>query len=411
MRTKLKNFCLHCDPYPNSTNHIAEKLELLAFPITTLFSPIEWLLQKFPRFHLALNKVILGGLFKTLLAFKILQEVEAQDSDEDLCNRSLVVVREARKRGIAIKSLKFLGRGTNHFSIEVNGVKKFFEGLPHLTIEDTHAVDFDDKGKLKELLQKKRIPHPRGRVFQNYLPALQYVRNTLGFPAVVKPKSGSLSKHTTCNIQTEDQLQKAIGIAKMVSREFVVEEFIEGNVHRVTMVNGDLVASCLREPPNVIGDGKHTIRELIEIKNQNSIRGEIHQKNFTLHKIIISERTNSLLSSQNLNLDSVPSDNRKVYLHDKVVLMCGADIHDTTDKVHPENKVLFEKVYKLCNVPLIGIDFITQDISKPHYEQECAVIEVNSLPYIDMHHYPVTGKERNVAGHILDYYISLHKFS
>ena len=79
--------------------------------------------------------------------------------------------------------------------------------------------------------------------------------------------------------------------------------------------------------------------------------------------------------------------------------------------MHPENKILFKKVYELCKAPLIGIDFITKDISIPYYEQKCAIIEVNSLPYIDMHHYPVTGKERNVAGRILDYCISLYKFS
>ncbi len=406
MRILQKKPCLHCDPYSNNNGHIFEKLEILLSPIALLFKPFELLLQKFPRFHHATNKIILGGFFRILLAFRILQEVEAKDSDEKLYNRSLVIVREARKKGITIKALKFFGKSTNHFSIKINGVRKFFEGLPHLEIGRVSSVDFDDKGKLKKLLQKENLPHPKGHIFQNYLPALQYIKNTIGFPVVVKPKSGSLSKHTTCKIQTENQLQEAIKIVKMICKEFIVEEFIEGDVHRITMVNGNLVASCLREPPNVIGDGKHTIQELIEIKNQNPIRGAMNQRNFTLHKIIIGVRTNLLLSAQNLNLDSVPQNNKKVYLHDKVVLACGADIHDTTDLVHPENKILFKKVYELCDSPLIGIDFIIKDISKPHQEQKCAVIEVNSLPYIDMHHYPVTGKNRNVASYILDYYVS-----
>ncbi len=403
-----KNLCLHCDPYPNRASHLSEKFENLLFPIITIcFAPFERLLHKFPRFNIAMNKAIFGSFFRILLLFKILREVEAHDSDEELCNRSLVVVREAKKRGIRIKALKFFGMSTNHFSIEINGAKKFFECLPHLTTDRISSVDFDDKGKLKELLQKQNVPHPPGRVFQNYSSALRYVQDSIGFPVVVKPRSGSLSKHTTCNIKTENHLQDAIKIAKIICKEFMVEKFIEGDVHRITVVNGDVVASCLRESPNVVGDGKRTIRELIEIKNQNPIRGLNHQKNFTLHKIMVSARTNFLLSSQNLNLGSVPPNGQKVYLHDKVILACGADVHDTTDKIHPENKVLCKKVYELCNAPLIGIDFITKDISVPHYEQKCAVIEVNSLPYIDMHHYPITGKERNVAGHILDYCISL----
>lgn len=405
--SKKQNLCLHCDPYPSRNNHFPEKLESLLFSITTFFAPFERLLQKFPRFHIATNKAIFGNFFRILLLFKIIREVEAQDSDEDLYNRSLVVVREARKRGIKIKSLKLFGKATSHFSIEINGAKKIFESLPHLVIEHISPVDFDDKGKLKELLQKQNLPHPQGRTFGNYSSALRYVQNSIGFPVVVKPRFGSLSKHTTCNIKTENHLQDAVKIAKIISKEFVVEKFIEGSVHRITVVNGEVVASCLREPPNVVGDGKRTIRKLIEIKNQNPVRGLSHQKNFTLHKIMVSARTNYLLLSQNLNLGSVPPKGQKVYLHDKVILACGADIHDSTDKIHPENKVLFKKVYELCNTPLIGIDFITKDISKSHYEQKCAVIEVNSLPYIDMHHYPVTGKERNVAGHILDYYISI----
>ena len=406
---KEKNFCLHCDPYPNDSSHASEKLELLLHPIImVIIDPLEGLMQKFPRLNRALNKLIFYSFFKTLLAFRILREVEANDTDDKLYNRSLVVVREARKRGIAIKPLKFFGQSTNHFSIEVNGAKNFFEGLPCLEIEHISQVDFDDKGKFKELLQQAGLPCPNGRAFRDYLPALEFVRNNLKFPLVVKPRAGSLSKHTTCNIKTEDQLQKAVAIAKIISRDFVVEEFFEGDVHRVTLVNGNLAAACLREPPNVVGDGRSTIRELIGVKNLNPVRGEMHQRNFTLHKIIVTGRTDSLLAAQNLDLDSVPSVGAKIYLHDKVILACGADIHDTTDLVHPENKVLFKKVSELCRAPLIGIDFITPDISKPYREQPCAIIEVNSLPYIDMHHYPVTGQARNVAGHILDYYVSRH---
>ena len=112
-----KNLCFHCDPYRNNSNHISEKLEsFFLSPIIFLFRPIEWLLQRFPKFYFILNKIILIHLFKIFLVLKILQEAEVQDSDESIYNRSLVVVREAKKRGINIKSLKFFGKSTNHFS-------------------------------------------------------------------------------------------------------------------------------------------------------------------------------------------------------------------------------------------------------------------------------------------------------
>jgi cyanophycin synthetase len=402
MSRQSENLCFHCDPYPNDSRHTAEKLEQTLVSITGFFSPYERLLKKSPRLYFMVNKLILNTLFQPLLLLRILTEVEALDTDDGLYNRSLVVIREARNRGIEIKSLRLLGKPTNHFSIVTNKKKEFFEGLPDMG----HAahIDFDDKGVLKRLLQQAGLPHPRGKTFRSCLPALQYIQDEIGFPVVVKPRAGSLSKHTTCNIKTAEQLQEAVEIAKIISKEFIVEEFIQGDVHRITIVNGVIVASCLREKPNVIGDGKHTVRELVEIKNQSPKRGDRYQKNTTLHKISISPRSNLVLLDQGLNLESVPVDGKKIYLHDKVILACGADIHDTTDQIHPENAILFKKVYQLCEAPLIGIDVITKDISKPHIDERCAVLEVNSQPYIDMHHYPVTGQPRNVAGHILDYY-------
>lgn len=123
---------------------------------------------------------------------------------------------------------------------------------------------------------------------------------------VVKPIYGSLSKHTTCNIQNDYQLQDAIKIAKIINREFIVKEYIEGSVHRITVVNNNVIASCWREQPSITGDGKHTVQELINIKNKNPLRGGgNHQKNFTLHRITPTKKTESLLATQNLKYDSV----------------------------------------------------------------------------------------------------------
>ena len=101
-------------------------------------------------------------------------------------------------------------------------------------------------------------------------------------------------------------------------------------------------------------------------------------------------------------MESVLPPGTKAYLHSKIILKCGADIHDKTDEVHPDNIALFQNFPPL-RYPLVGLDFICQDISRPYHQQECAVLEANSLPYIDMHHYPATGQPRNVASLIMDY--------
>lgn len=404
MRHKQKkNQCLHCDPYPADVSHRREKLENLFLSLAIAPRLLERLWLRWPRLHQLVNKLVISNFFRVLLAVKILRESKAEDLDEELFNRSLVVVRAARKKGLPIKAIKFLGHGTNFYSYKYCGAKKIFEGLPHLSVEQTKNVDFDDKAKLKQLLAKEKLPHPQGAAFKDYVSARAFVKEKISFPVVVKPKSGSLSKHTTCNVQNYSDLKKAVAIAKILSRDFIVEEHIPGDVHRITLVAGKMVAACRRDLPNVIGDGRHTVGELIARKNQDPRRGTIEQRNFTLHKITVTAKTKIILSRQDVNLQSIPPSGQLILLHDKVILAVGADIHDTTELVHPKNIALFQYVAVICQAPVIGLDFITPDIAKSYDQQRSAIIEANSLPYIDMHHFPVTGKARNVAGPLLDY--------
>lgn len=116
MLVNWKNqLCPHCDPYPDDDSHFGEKLEMLLSPITILLNPIERIFKLIPNLHTNISKIIFEGLANTLVILKIFKEVEAHDTDEDIHNRSLVVVREARKRGIIIKSLKFYGKSMNIF--------------------------------------------------------------------------------------------------------------------------------------------------------------------------------------------------------------------------------------------------------------------------------------------------------
>jgi len=396
-------YCPHCDPYKVRASHIPNRimnmlsLPWLMFPSVTHTRIAPSFLYTFAnRFF---NKAFVRGL----LTVRVLQEVNASDDDEGLYNRSLVVVREARKQGVHIKAIKLLGKtGTGLYSMERNGKKVIFDGLPHADIEEPLTHDFSDKNKLKHFLHSKNVPYPHGKVFKHHKSAIQFVEKELGFPVVVKPPTGSLSRHTFCNINTPEELEDAVRAVQLISNEFLVEKFIRGDVHRVTVVGGDVLAACRRELPNVVGDGKHTIRELIEIKNQHLLRGEHHQKNYTLKKISLNDKTIGILKQQGMTFDHILPKDKKVYLHDKLVLSAGADIHDVTDVMHRENIQMFERVYDACGSRVIGVDFIAQDISMPYYEQNCGVIEVNGVPYIDMHHYPVTGKSRNVAGAIVN---------
>ena len=399
-----RKICRHCDPVASHPWHLRERAGSFLFPLERILTPAKNLLEnKFPKLLFIVHKIILYNLFRTLLAVRVLKEADIADDDKTLSNRTLVVVREAAKRGIIVKSFKFLGKETTKFfSLKIKNKKVLFEVLPTEEIAKIAKTDFDDKFKFKRILQSANLPRAEGERFCNIKPALACAKK-LGFPLAVKPNNSSLSKHITCDIQNEADLKKAICVAQIINPHFIVEKFIGGQTHRITLVNHEMAGCCMREAPNVIGDGVHTIAELVEIKNRHPWRGEAHQKNFTLHKIIIDKNTSVFLAKRGLTIESVLLKGTKTYLHNKIILKCGADIHDKTDEVHPDNIALFEKISRLCGAPLIGLDFICQDISRPYHQQECAVLEANSLPYIDMHHYPVTGTPRNVAGLIMDY--------
>jgi len=397
-----KEKCTYCDPYDNQA-HIWRRKEQIFFTLERFFSKIIFFFrEKFPHSYFVINKLLIESFFKILMISRILKEKDICEYDEKIHNRSLVIAQAARKKGIIMKTLKLFGvKNTNFFSMVVNGKKLIFEGLPTLPIGHAQLLDFDNKFVFKKILSDNALPYAEGKSFYNSKAALRYARE-LGFPLVVKPCSGSLSIHTVCNIKDELMLKEAIQIAQMVDREFILEKHISGDVYRITVVNNDFLACCLREPPNVIGDGVHSIEELVNIKNNNVLRGDLHQKNFTLHKINLTNKTISLIADKGLNIKSILPKGKKTYLHDKVVLACGSDIQDKTDVLHASNKSIFLNLSRLLRASLVGIDFICQDISRPHYEQSCAIIEANSLPYIDMHHFPVVGQPRDVAGYIID---------
>lgn len=219
---------------------------------------------------------------------------------------------------------------------------------------------------------------------------------------VVKPYNGSLSHHVTYPINSEQELLQGINISKQYIPAFIVEKYIEGNLFRASVVGKSQVFVCQKEKANIVGDGSSTIKELIDLKNTHINRGDTEQVNFTLHKIPLNNTLISNLEKQGLNLETILPKYKKIYLQDKYVLSHGCDIINCDKFVHPKNQDMFIQVAHVLQSDLIGIDFICSDIGKPYDEQETAILEVNSLPYIDMHQYPSHGNSEPVAEVVWD---------
>ncbi|MDP3794720.1 MAG: hypothetical protein Q8R13_02210 [bacterium] len=135
----------------------------------------------------------------------------------------------------------------------------------------------------------------------------------------------------------------------------------------------------------------------------DALRGDVAERDRTLHRISRTPRLEQFLSRAGYTLATVPPEGVTVHLDNKVILRGGADIHEVTDSVHPRTRGLLEEINEKLGAALVGFDIITTDIRQPYDSGiPFGIIEANSLPYIDMHHFPVTGAPRNVAGAILD---------
>lgn len=326
--------------------------------------------------------------------------------------RSACFIEEARKRGVKFQAAKGPVGYTNHFCAEIGGKKIRFESLPVANHVSKYDVSFVNcKERTKNHLKKGGSPIAEGKSFWLWQrsQALKYAVDELGFPLVVKPRSGSVARHVTTNIKSKEGLQKGIDKAVVYSPAFIIERFVENSfVYRATVVDFDYVAVVKQVPANVVGDGNSTISELVEKKNNDKRRCESHQKEFTLYKIVIDETTMNLLAEKNYNLQTIPKKDEVVYLQKNPFLKLGGDLVEVTREVHPDNIQLFKDIAKFFDIRLVGIDFLVPDISSSWKNQHRAVLELNSVPCIEMHHFPSSGTPQNVANALVNLFFKYY---
>lgn len=391
--------CIHCAPL-TPLHHRSEFIESW---ILMIMRPLERIPQQWPFLHRLFHVVFLEGMIRALLWLKILHRVVVQEQGTIL-NRSWLMFHEAQKRGACIERLYMYHIPTSifHYTSSTDAQGYFFEMLPFMNIRRYPLRDIDDKEELRTMLHKASLPSPQGRAFRSIRQGIKYGLS-LSFPLVVKPRSGSHSRHTIMNITDESSFHHAVIVAKEISAEYVVEEFLAGDVYRVLMIDGKVAAVARRLPPSVIGDGIHTIAELIKQKNNEQHRGPVNDPHFTLHTISIDETLHEYLRIQHLHIHHVPKLQQRTVLGEKIMLAMGADIEDCTDVLHPDTGEMFVRAADLCGASIVGFDFICRDIALSYHVQSCGIIEANTLPYIDMHHFPTYGSSRNVAATIIDY--------
>jgi D-alanine-D-alanine ligase-like ATP-grasp enzyme len=373
---------------------------------TWLGEIIDRLLPKLPRKFISTRlEFFIERAFVSFLTATGIARWRSDFTAADIQQRSFFFAEEGKRRGMWFEVLAGPWGITCHFRGYYKGKTFYFEGLPGANMLDGPRAELlDDKKYSKHLLREGGFPVAEGRTFWFFQKsAARRYGGKLGFPLVVKPRSGSVARHVTTDIASDSAFDEAVRKALAYGPAFVVERYLEGaSVHRGTVVDFEHVAVARQVPANVTGDGTHTIQELVGMKNADARRGNPWERQYTLYKIVLNDAALKRLEEQGHTPTSVPPKGRKVFLQRDPFLRWGGDVEEVTPSVHPDNLKLYKEIARFFDVRLVGIDILFEDVSKFWREQRCAVLELNSSPCIELHHAPFLGQPQPVASWVAD---------
>ena len=255
-----------------------------------------------------------------------------------------------------------------------------------------------DKELTKQLLHAAGVAVPMGRPVKDADDAWAAAQE-IGGAVVVKPQDGNQGKGITVNISTREEVMAAYAAARDHRRDVLVERYLPGRDYRFLVIGKTLVAAARREPPQVFGDGVHTVRELVEQVNADPRRGIGHESSLT--RIRFDDIALAQLAKQGLNAESVPGQGERVVLRNNANLSTGGSATDVTDDVHPELAACAITAAQTIGLDIAGIDVVCESVQMPLEAQGGGIVEVNAAPGLRMHLTPSFGKGRAVGEAII----------
>jgi len=292
----------------------------------------------------------------------------------------------------------------NEYSLVQFGHGKYQKRIQATVTSDTGTIATSlasDKEGTHSLLRDMGLPVPKQSMFSSEDDAVYNV-NRMGYPVVIKPLDANHGRGISINLTTEDEVREAFHIARAQSRSrhVIAESFISGYDHRMLVVNDELVAVAKRVPGHVVGDGKSTIAQLVEIVNSDPRRGIGHEK--VLTRLELDGQATTLMKAADYDETSVLEKDQVFFLRATANLSTGGTSIDLTDVVHPDNREMAIRAVRAVGLDIGGVDFITDDITSSYKDVGGAIVEVNAGPGFRMHVAPSEGQPRDVSGKVLD---------
>ncbi|WP_054743081.1 bifunctional glutamate--cysteine ligase GshA/glutathione synthetase GshB [Cellulosilyticum ruminicola] len=316
---------------------------------------------------------------------------------EELELSTQILMRDAITRGIKVD---VLDRFDNFIELK-DGAHVEYVKQATKTSKDSYItmLMMENKTVTKKVLERNGVNVPKGIEVTKGQSLQLAARRYAGRPAVVKPKSTNFGTGISIFTEggSEEDLVRALEIGLEYDDTVLVEEFAKGKEYRFLVI-GDEVAGILhRVPANVKGDGKSSIRELVEVKNQDSLRGKGYKT--PLEKIKLDASSELFLKQKDLNFDYVPVEGEVVYLRENSNISTGGDSIDYTDAIPNRFKKIAVEAAKAMEAKFCGVDMMIEDYSDEN--SNYAIIELNFNPAIHIHCYPYQGTERRIGEKVL----------
>ncbi len=305
------------------------------------------------------------------------------------------LVRAAEERGIPWIRL-------NEGSLVQLGHGKYQRRIQATVTSESRTIATEiasDKRLTRQILDDLGLPVPRQVVVYDAGEAVEEAER-LGYPVVVKPLDGNHGSAVSINLKTAEEVRAAFEKASQVGSRVLVEAFQPGNDYRILVIDGKVVAAAQRVPGHVVGDGRHTVRELVDLVNSDPRRGVGHEK--VLTRLVLDDQALRLLDQSGLTLDSVPAEDQIVFLRLTGNLSTGGIAIDKTDVLHYDVRVMAERAVRTVGLDVAGVDYVSPDISRSYKDVGGGIVEVNAAPGFRMHLAPTEGRPRDVSGPVID---------
>ena len=255
-----------------------------------------------------------------------------------------------------------------------------------------------EKDLTKSLLASCGVPVPEGRIVDGVEDAIE-AADDIGFPVVIKPSDGNHARGVFTNVRSADEIRELYPLTAAEGSEVIVERFIRGAEHRLLVVGGKMVAANKGDMVSVVGDGEHSIDELIETQiNSDPRRGVEHEFPLYLIKLDNYPAAQMEVARQGFTGVSVPAAGQEV-----MIVRTSNMAFDVTDEVHPDTAELACLAARIVGLDIAGVDLVCEDISQPLAGQQGAIVEVNAGPGLLMHIKPAVGQPRPVGEAIVDH--------